>query len=604
MIKIKLDDLNITNNAVFYKLKKSLTKKQIKEVFKDLCEAKKGKNKNVIAVRDNTRQKDVYISALVFSVEKNPVFIPEINIKEIKYSYLLLVEMNDTLVVSSLNIPNVFHKFPGKLMGYPYENISNTFAEHNPQFEKLRTQSADIINVGHHKKTIEGYELNTYDVGLNSIALALSVRTENQDLNSITLNTSRIRTNSGRIHIDNFLFWSKKIIIGINSSKKDSFLNVFAKQVEIEQILEGKLKPIGILLNLHVLEHIISESTDDNIGLFIKSADGNFTEMPLSNRKKLFSQFRKSLVIDYDSKSKGYKVHTEDYSILISILIDKLRISIPELKKCYLYSIENGPIRSLESFINKEQNFTVVFDHIEYIYTLKQLFLKQDITQNMDYFYDIMFTEDKLLDCTGEKYIQGSSIQQSDTKFQENTLLNVVENNIWDKNGHLICDDLGDEWADHISFRNSKDKDIAPEINFYISKHGDDTTGASKFHDVIGQALKNIGNIKGSNELFKLKIDGWKKSNYAKTNITKLRSDGNWNIVEKDVKEIIDNVLTVRSIYLVVSFLSKQRFIEEVKQFNSGTKKLKHIPQLIWFMLSFINSAKDNKIQPYIICKP
>ena len=60
---------------------------------------------------------------------------------------------------------------------------------------------------------------------------------------------------------------------------------------------------------------------------------------------------------------------------------------------------------------------------------------------------------------------------------------------------YIFCDDLLDEWADHITFNDKKAR-----ISFIHSKHGKKSTSASNLHDVVGQGIKNLGNMFFSQE--------------------------------------------------------------------------------------------------------
>ena len=97
-----------------------------------------------------------------------------------------------------------------------------------------------------------------------------------------------------------------------------------------------------------------------------------------------------------------------------------------------------------------------------------------------------------------------------------------------------------------------------------------------------------------------------KKSFYLNTQIKKLRSpNSSWDGLKNDVKNIVENPLTIRKMYLVTSFISKKTLKKDIiKYLRSDKKNKKHISQLIWFLSSYVDSCKENNIQPYIICKP
>ena len=68
---------------------------------------------------------------------------------------------------------------------------------------------------------------------------------------------------------------------------------------------------------------------------------------------------------------------------------------------------------------------------------------------------------------------------------------------------------------------------------------------------------------------------------------------------------VLENPLTLRNMYLVVSFLSLSNLKNDIKSFVKDKEKgYAHIPQLIWFISTFIAQCKEHNVKPRIICKP
>ena len=84
---------------------------------------------------------------------------------------------------------------------------------------------------------------------------------------------------------------------------------------------------------------------------------------------------------------------------------------------------------------------------------------------------------------------KGDNYTINDTEFHENCVFKIVEDK-FATSTCLVCDDLGNEWADHIAIKGDT-------ISFIHSKSnnmaGKTSLSASNFQDAIGQALKNIG---------------------------------------------------------------------------------------------------------------
>lgn len=601
-IKVELDNLEITSNARFYKLKRPLNATFIKEKFDEICDLKNGKSKKIIKPLRFKKDSNVFISGMVFYTEVKPPFIKELNFVDVKYSYILLFEIDDILVVSSLNVPNITKKFERFIDGIGYDVVANTFADANPKYEKVRMQNTSIMERTVRKRTLEGSGLENHIFGQDSIALSLSISTEDSR-NSITMSTSRISSNNGRGSIRLFINWAKKIIQGLKNADTDKFIETFAKPVTLSYLQEKKLKPTGILLNLYRLEDQIFNNDLENLKISKKKKDGTFVDLEESELKEIFEEFREPLLIKNRRKLSRFVAETKNNECRLEITTKSILIRIPKLNNCYILYDDNSVKESVAKFFNSLQNYTITFSDPNYIYTKKELFERKSIFDNIESYLKVIKPSSEITKVTNEKAID-NKLKDTDIKFHKNTLFGVVEDKIWNKKGHLICDDLGDEWADHIALTNSNDIKEPPEIEFFLSKHGDETTSASKFHDIIGQANKNIGSIYFDEKVISEKIKLWKKDNYANTKISKLRSGTRWSNVEKDVKEILENPLTIRKMYLVISFLSKSSLEDDIKLFLSGDKTKKHIPQLIWFLSAYINQLKENRIQPYIICKP
>lgn len=601
---ITIDDLEITSNARFFKKKNKISLNTIKTLFRKIIEEKNAKSKKIIALKDNSREKNVFISAIIFSTESRPPFLnKEIKFFEKKYSYLLLVEIEDILVISSLNVPTVIKKLSPFIEDFGYEIISNTFADKNPTYEKIRMQNTSILDGTINKRSLEGNNLKNYRHNKNSIPLSLTLLDENNTKNSITMGTSRISSSEGRSSIREFINWSKDIILGLKSETTDKFVNSFAKPIDFDYIKSNKLEPSAILLNLYKLEDLILNNQQSIYKIGIeKNNTIDFVDKTLL--KNLFSELKKPLDLKKDASK--FTASSDNYKCNINILKKSYSLEITDLKGHKIYDNNNQIFNSVYQYINSQQDFTIVFNNPSYIYTKKQLFRKKDIFENLISYSKVLITEKEMINCSNEKGIN-NKINKNDTEFNSKTLFGIVENNLWDKQGHLICDDLGDEWADHISLKPSTLNNKNPQIEFFLSKHGDDTTSASKFHDVIGQANKNIGNIYFDIDSINKKITLWEdKEFYNKSKIKILRSPkSTWNEVKDDSKKIVENPLTIRKMYLVTSFLSKKNLKKDIiKYFRSKQKDKKHIPQLIWFLTSYVDSCKENDIQPYIICKP
>lgn len=88
--------------------------------------------------------------------------------------------------------------------------------------------------------------------------------------------------------------------------------------------------------------------------------------------------------------------------------------------------------------------------------------------------------------------------------LDDESIFGVIVSHVADSRELLVCDDLGDEWADFIGVN---DESQPKTLSFYHAKHGDLTLGASGLHVVVSQAIKNLGRMNASDEEIVAKLD-------------------------------------------------------------------------------------------------
>ena len=131
-----------------------------------------------------------------------------------------------------------------------------------------------------------------------------------------------------------------------------------------------------------------------------------------------------------------------------------------------------------------------------------------------------------------------------------------------------------------------------------------ETYGASAFHDVVAQALKNIGRTQAQKELFEKKYNAEWNSNYENTNINRVRGAQSWNDLETSLDILFSNPNSLKRVVLATPFLSKTKLQQELNKLSQGQKCKPHYIQLIWLINTFISSCKDYGVQAHILCNP
>ena len=146
---------------------------------------------------------------------------------------------------------------------------------------------------------------------------------------------------------------------------------------------------------------------------------------------------------------------------------------------------------------------------------------------------------------------------EEQTLFSQDSVFRIIVDDIAANDDVLICDDLGDEWADFIGLNTQA---RPPSINFYHGKHGALTLGASSFHVSVSQAEKNLGRMAMQPDAVEAKYGGW-ATNYVGPNVQSAIARIVRGGAIADIRQHIDVARqapdAVRHVYIVTSSLSK-----------------------------------------------
>ncbi|WP_227875952.1 hypothetical protein [Kushneria konosiri] len=590
-MKIEIDDLCVSKNAQFYKLKKTLSVKALKTLFKEVSQNRSGSylcNK----VRSNyTSNNDVAVkySLLSYKTVAEPSFLKGTQIKEYKVAYLLLVELDDAVAVIKKHVEPFANFFDDFLEEFDYDNFCHFYGDKSPEYEKIAMKNMSISNAVIRSRSLEAKNL---DGIMSSNSSSRSVPTSfrmkiAQDVYTLTPNTSRVSHRDKKAGFDELVDWlslTKEEIKIVNG--KSEFLNNFAVPVCLEDILKIPHSITAIFLDLGEVERKIECGEAK-----LKKQNGDYLNQ--SEVYRFFDILKSPLRINSESIFvKGKKVKGK-------IQCSKSSIAIKNTILNDLVIEEDGVFEyKLSKLVNEEKPFSAVFDSPNYSYYSRSCFEDKSLLNNIDSMLTIF---DDTFDFSKVRSEKEKKHEASLARFPEKSLFRAIEDEYCAESNVVFCDDMNDEWADHISFNINRS---VPEVSFVHSKFVvKDTYGASAFHEVVAQALKNIGRTQSDKKSFKEKYDKkWSKM-YESTQIPRTIGANNW----KDIEDVIDvvqkNPNSIKKVVLATPFLSKSKLSDEIDQLNTGGRCKPHYVQLIWLINTFISSCKEYGAQAYILCK-
>ncbi|PUU70673.1 hypothetical protein DBB36_07475 [Flavobacterium sp. WLB] len=600
-----LDHIVLNENAYFYKKEdpsKFITHKHINEIFTKCSQDKLGK-KYLLDERKKSktiRKIDIEYSICIFKLEYLPNIIDEeISPKwrEQKLAYLLIADFKDYVFISKRNISGIDRLLYDGLTVIDYSILNTIFIDSNTSLEKFSLNNTSIVQDSIRGKTIEALDLkksfSPYGAGryvLNSL------RVNNEDeKTSIAFNTSRITKFGEKKYIDELLLWAMEVIEKIkNHNPISSFLDVFATAIDYESTRDT-LIPISLLFNLRKIHEDIESGRLQGCELLIPNLPAR--QIPL---KKILKALKN--VFDIEAVYYGLNInfHLKNNFVHDLVLnINKKSITLSSLKTQNLVlQFQNGKKSSILSYFNYYNDYIINFEDLSLVYTNRKLFKDSKLINYIDKFIEA-FDENNLLNhITSEK----GNFSNTSTQFTPDSIFNFIENEITNTSDYAFLDDLGNEWADYISIQDHS-------LNFIHAKYGDTLFSASSFHEIVGQALKNIGNMIPSDEELDKKSILWSQNfniDLSRTAINRLRSGSSITQGIIEYKKLLLNPNLKREIFLIVNFISKNSLQDRLTKLKNGTPfpEKNQVIQILWLLSGLINSCQENGIGVHIICKP
>lgn len=555
-----IGNLSLSKNAQFYRLKKSLSKKAVVDAFKEVSKSRIG-NCLINKIKENfitdSGNQAVY-SIISYRVEHEPSFLEGTNTVENRYAYLLLVEFVDALVIQKKYVDSPEKLFSGFVEEYDYEKFCHFHGDKDPEYERVTMRNMSISNAVIRSRSLEAKSLNGI---LPSTSSSRSIPSSfkmnvGQDSYVLTPSTSRVGHRDKRSKFDEWIDWAYKVKEEIKSTKNSSeFISNFASPVRLEDIISRGCKVVAILFDLSEIENKVISGV-----AVLKRKDG--TQFNAKELDRFFNLFKAPMLVDGEIlKAKGVPLAGK-------ISCSKSVITVKNKILEQISIVENGGLDcTVGSFINKIKPFAAVFDSPRYSYFSKSCFEDKRLLNNIKF---IINAFDDGYDFSAVESEKEKPHDASLIRFPEKSLFRAVEDKYCNGHDIVICDDMNDEWADHIAIDKSS---AIPSITFIHSKFTKkDTYGASAFHEVVAQALKNIGRTQAEKSLYKIKYDNeWSKT-YESTKIKRIRGAKNWKDLERALDVVNQNPNSAKKIVLAAPFLRKTKLKAELEKLSLGNR--------------------------------
>lgn len=590
--------LELTKNVQFYKLN-NIDNDVITQILDGASSNKEvGKDFIINEFRESriTPSRVEYkLSARVYSTVKQVHFLDDDAFEDRIHAYLVLIELHEYLIVLSKSCAIFSHLLKQNFEPIKPLELSKLLSD-DVEFQKMSLRNMTISDKAIRARSYEASNLigafSTHAAG-RSIPYHLKAR-QGGIIKSIS-GTGRLVESSNRKKLDEIVEWGDQQINLLRTANPNDFLRSFARKVDLEDVL-GRTRPVAILADT-------SEIVDKiNNGIIVLKWQ-KIRKNNVTNRKvKITRQIDEIHISQIISILEKVYEFDQDWKVInfentTKLKLNKRSLSISSSDKLLrkIKVEENGKLEGLITYINKKGLYSIVFEDPKFMYFRDNCFEDRSGISEIDSILDILHPKSGIENVKSEK----GTFTSNAVVFDNDSMFGFVENLIA-HDDYIFCDDLGNEWADHISLNL-----VDPSINFIHSKHGIPSTSASNLHDVVGQGIKNLGNMFFTEDQLLTKLNGSWMSNYTsgsgtKTQISRIRKS-NMDL-NQDLKDLLKDYKLHRKCILSCSFISKAEIATEFLKLKNQQQVNGHIIQLLWILSSFAHSAKEANVIPMIYC--
>ena len=582
--------LELTKNAQFYVPKNAIDDSVINDILSAAVDNMDTGTQFVVDLfreEKSVEESDLnYKCSIRVFPSVRPVYFIDEALEDRVYAFIILIEYQNYLAIFKKSCANISELIKEHFTLVDSSGLTATFDDNDVEFQKIALRNMTVSDRAMRARSYEAADLkgllSTHSAG-RSIPFYLKLR---QGATTKTISgTGRLVESSQRKSLDEIAAWVKEQVELIeNPSNGNNFLDSFAKKVELSDVLDI-CEPSAILVESTPLYERIER---DGLTLKYKTARNGNVVISSRVKNKLFAALENVYELDSECKVVGRETCTrlrknEKSLTLTSKALTKFRV------------VENGKEVTLQKFIVKNGFYSVTFTDPKFMYFMGSCFEDSSGIAEIDSILEILHPKPEVSTVTSEK----GNFTNASTEFDADSMFGVVES-LHQGDDYILCDDLGIEWADHITLNKTESN-----INFIHSKHGSSSTSASNLHDVVGQGIKNLGNMYFTKEQMVERINGKFSNTYNNsgnnTSISRVRK-GDAALAEGYLDGLLKDYKLHRKCILSCSFLSKSAVAIEFSKIQGGKAVSGHVIQLLWIISSFAHAVKDMNAIPIIYC--
>lgn len=522
--------------------------------------------------------------------------------------YLLIVEYRGHIAIfkSQIDVTPDFAK--RYLERVSPQEVDRGLTSKDSIFDRVRLRNMSLSRFALRSKTLEGDNLQN-NVGMASSArfapLGYSFR-EADEHYSTTPRTGRIAQRADRSGYLDLVNYACSIIDRIHPKpgrpSSSPFLAAFARPMELSELTAA---PSQFAVDTAILKQAIF---DDKIIRLVKQDGPDFRELPKAEVDPILDELTAVLSVTIGATRKRVLTQPTTGAEVGEIAINKMRIALRHLTLQTLSQVyvedtkfgvgtDNGRVL-LKRFVDEQNAFIVLFDQPQFAYLDGSLYQDDSLVNGGTLFLGYLFGNAELAHVVEEK----GAFTTAQNTFDNDSTFGTVLSTVAPEDDVMVCDDLGEEWADFIGFRTDPSE---PRVTFYHAKHGDLSLGASPFHVSVGQAIKNLGNLSLPASTMPKKYRRWSRlytNNRVRTSIPRT-CRGTPADTQAAVEFCRNAPHTTKRVAIVTSSLSKAAVKQAFLDIANGASVDPYFVQLYWLLSSFFAACTEVGAFGCVICQ-
>jgi hypothetical protein len=602
-------DLSVATSANFYSVRKKLSDKTIEDLFFELRAdygvTAHNEFKHTREQLDGTRW-----SAVCFMYKSPPSFLEETTaIRESICGLLLLIEYQGYAAVlsSRLSLPSSFKT--AYLSAVATARVEGAIARADAIFQRMTMRNMSISPYAMRSKTLEASDLANVvgPAGSRRYAPRTYSVVANGTHSTATPSTGRIAIRSARTDLSGIITFAKGVIDALRVDNVDvsPFIRSFARPMSLAEALTASA-PLAMAIDTNKLSDAVGV---DEMGARLVRMYGNTAvELTAGELMALMDQLDRPLTIEGNEPIRlARDPVTGDQAA--SIRLNKTRIALrsltlPPASDVYVERAseqpsDNGDRQTLREYLDEIDALIVLFDDVRLAYIDGEVFRDETLLDGGEAFLRYFTANTALAAVTSEK----GAFTAAQTAFDATSSFGAIVDNIAAGDYILLCDDLGDEWADFIGVT---DEAGLTQISFYHAKHGALSLGASPFHVSVSQAIKNLGNMTFPEERLAAKLELWGSVYNAPGQATQIQRTIRTNAADLGIAMRRARMApdARRRAVIVTSSLSKQAIADAFIAIQNGQRPAPSFVQLYWLLQSFFSACTEVGASGAIVCQP